>query len=88
MSKKMLLVVLIALLVLPFGAIAAELKFGVLPRLTEKEMREGFTPLADYLSKELGVKVTLVMPKDFDTWRKEAEARAYDFVYTNPYLYN
>lgn len=87
MGKKMLLVVLIALLALPFGAIAAELKFGVLPRLAEKEMRDGFTPLAEHLSKELGVKVTLVIPKDFDTWRKEAEARAYDIVYTNPYLY-
>lgn len=87
MGKKMLLVVLIALLALPFGAIAAELKFGVLPRLAEKEMRDGFTPLAEHLSKELGVKVTLVIPKDFDTWKKEAEARAYDIVYTNPYLY-
>lgn len=87
MGKKMLLLVLIALLALPFWAIASELKFGVLPRLTEKEMREGFTPLAEYLSKELGVKVTLVIPKDFDTWRKEAEARQYDLVYTNPYLY-
>jgi phosphonate transport system substrate-binding protein len=74
-------------LALPFGAIASELKFGILPRLAEKEMREGFTPLAEHLSKELGVKVTLVIPKDFDTWRKEAEARKYDLVYTNPYLY-
>ncbi len=87
MSKKLLLIALVVLLVFPFNAIAKELKFGVLPRLTEKEMREGFTPLADYLSKELGVKVVLVIPKDFDTWRKEAEARQYDFVYTNPYLY-
>lgn len=87
MGKKMLLTILVLLLALPFGAIASELKFGILPRLTEKEMREGFTPLAEHLSKELGVKVALVIPKDFDTWRKEAEAREYDFVYTNPYLY-
>lgn len=87
MGKKVLLVALAILLAMPFGAIAAELKFGILPRLTEKEMRDGFTPLAEHLSKELGVKVTLVIPKDFDTWRKEAEARTYDFVYTNPYLY-
>lgn len=85
--KKVLLFLLVLLLALPFWAIASELKFGVLPRLTEKEMKEGFTPLAEYLSKELGVKVTLVIPKDFDTWRKEAEARQYDIVYTNPYLY-
>ena len=87
MSKKMLLVILVVLLALPFGAIASELKFGILPRLAEKEMRDGFTPLAAHLSKELGVKVTIVIPKDFDTWRKEAEAKTYDLVYTNPYLY-
>lgn len=87
MCKKLLLVVLIALLTLPLSAVAADLKFGILPRLAEKEMRDGFTPLAGYLSKELGMNVTLVIPKDFDTWRKEADARTYDFVYTNPYLY-
>lgn len=87
MGKRILLAILVLLLALPFGAIASELKFGILPRLTEKEMREGFTPLAEHLSKELGVKVALVIPKDFDTWRKAAEAREYDFVYTNPYLY-
>lgn len=87
MCKKLLLVVLIALLAMPLSAVAADLKFGILPRLAEKEMRDGFTPLAEYLSKELGRTVTLVIPKDFDTWRKEAEAGAYDFVYTNPYLY-
>lgn len=85
--KKILLIALVLVLAVPFWAIGSELKFGILPRLTEKEMREGFTPLAEYLSKELGVKVTLVIPKDFDTWRKEAEARQYDLVYTNPYLY-
>ena len=87
MYKKMLLVVLVVLLALPVGAIASELRFGILPRLAEREMREGFTPLADYLSRELGVRVTLVIPKDFDTWRKEAEAGRFDIVYTNPYLY-
>lgn len=87
MIKRVLISLLALLFLIPFMALARELKFGVLPRLTEKEMREGFTPLAEYLSKELGVKVTLVIPKDFDTWRKEAEARQYDIVYTNPYLY-
>lgn len=87
MRSRILFVLFALLFAMPLLAMAKELKFGVLPRLTEKEMREGFTPLADYLSKELGVKVTLVIPKDFDTWRKEAEARQYDIVYTNPYLY-
>lgn len=87
MGKKILLFMLVMSLLLPFSAIAAELRFGVLPRLPVKEARDAFTPLAEYLSKELGVRVIIDVPKDFDTWRKEAEARRFDIVYTNPYLY-
>jgi len=85
--KRFLLFLMLATLSLPMTSFAAELKFGLLPRVSEKEMVEGFTPLASYLEKELGVKVTLVVPKDFDTWTKEAKAGAYDLAYTNPYLY-
>ncbi len=87
MKKSLLVVLLLAVLAIPFTSFAAELKFGLLPRLTEKEMIEGFTPLAKYLEKELGVKVTLVVPKDFETWTKDAKAGAYDIAYTNPYQY-
>ncbi len=87
MGKKILLAILVLSLMMPLSAIAGELRFGILPRLTIAEMEEGFAPLASYLSRELGVKVTLVVPKDFDTWRKDAAARKYDIVYTNPYLY-
>ncbi|MCX8031373.1 MAG: phosphate/phosphite/phosphonate ABC transporter substrate-binding protein [Thermodesulfovibrionales bacterium] len=87
--KKFALLALMLLFVLtiPITSIAAELKFGLLPRLSEKEMIDGFTPLAQYLEKELGVKVKLVVPKDFETWTNEAKAGAYDIAYTNPYLY-
>lgn len=88
MKKTLIIfVALFSLMVLPLTSYAAELKFGLLPRLSEKEMIEGFTPFAQYLEKELGVKVKLIVPKDFDTWTKEAKAGAYDIAYTNPYLY-
>lgn len=87
MKKSLLVLLLLAVLVVPFDSFAAELKFGLLPRLTEKEMVEGFTPLAKYLEKELGLKVTLVIPKDFDTWTKDAKAGVYDIAYTNPFQY-
>jgi len=87
MKKSFVVLVLLAVLAIPFTSFAAELKLGLLPRLAEKEMLEGFTPLAKYLEKELGMKVTLVIPKDFDTWTKEAKAGKYDIAYTNPYLY-
>ncbi len=87
--KKLLLLVLavFCISIMPLTALSAELKLGLLPRLTEKEMIEGFTPFAQYLEKELGVKVKLIVPKDFDTWTNEAKAGAYDIAYTNPYLY-
>ncbi|MEN2994903.1 MAG: phosphate/phosphite/phosphonate ABC transporter substrate-binding protein [Thermodesulfovibrio sp.] len=88
MKKSLFLAISLMILFLsPALSTATELKLGVLPRLTEKEMIEGFTPLAQYLEKELGVKVKLIVPKDFDTWTKEAKAGAYDIAYTNPYLY-
>lgn len=85
--KRFVLFLLLTALALPMTSLAAELKFGLLPRVSEKEMKEGFAPLAAYLEKELGVTVTLVIPKDFDTWSKEAKAGAYDLAYANPYLY-
>ncbi len=87
MKKGFVVLLLFAVLAVPFIASAAELKFGLLPRLSEKEMVDGFTPLAKYLEKELGAKITIVVPKDFDTWTKDAKAGAYDIAYTNPYLY-
>lgn len=85
--KRYVLFLLLTALLMPMNSLAAELKFGLLPRVSEKEMKEGFAPLAAYLEKELGLTVTLVIPKDFDTWTKEAKAGAYDIAYTNPYLY-
>lgn len=85
--KRFTVCLLLAIVLLPVVSFAAELKFGLLPRLAEKEMKEGFDPLVKYLEKELGEKVTLVIPKDFDTWTKDAKAGAYDIGYTNPYLY-
>jgi phosphonate transport system substrate-binding protein len=87
MKKFLLVFLIVALLAIPVASFAAELKIGLLPRLAEKEMRDGFAPLASYLEKELGMKVTLIVPKDFDTWRKEAIEGKYDLAYTNPYQY-
>lgn len=87
MRKSLVVVLFMALLLTPMAVLGAELNFGLLPRLAEKEMIEGFTPLAKYLEKELGVKVNLIVPKDFDTWTKDAKAGAYDIAYSNPYVY-
>ncbi len=69
------------------GAAAAEIKFGILPRLSAVEMTTMFDPLADYLSKETGEKVTLVIPKDFSAFKDAVKAGQVDIAFANPIIY-
>ncbi|WP_333656342.1 PhnD/SsuA/transferrin family substrate-binding protein, partial [Dissulfurispira sp.] len=73
-------------LLLPIMAFP-EVKLGLLPRLPEQEMVEMFTPLAKHLEKEIGRKVTIVVPKDFDAFTKMAIGGEFDLGYANPYIY-
>ena len=85
--KRFLWLMTAFFIMMPSFATAAELKFGVLPRLPEKELIEMFTPLAEYLEKETGMKVSLVIPKDFDSYTKQAIAGDFDIGFTNPNIY-
>ncbi len=84
--KKTALLLAMVFLFLPV-LVFAEVKLGLLPRLPEQEMLEMFTPLAKYLEKEIGQKVTLVVPKDFDAFTKMAIAGEFDLGYANPFIY-
>jgi phosphonate transport system substrate-binding protein len=75
-----------ALAVRPVPA-SAEIKFGILPRLSAVEMSQMFSPLADYLTKETGEKVTLVIPKDFEAFKNMVKAGQADIVFSNPLVY-
>jgi phosphonate transport system substrate-binding protein len=66
---------------------SAEIKFGILPRLSAMEMSRMFSPLADYLTTETGEKVTLVIPKDFDAFKNMVKAGQMDIVFANPLVY-
>ena len=70
--KTVLTVVLVVVTMIAFGAGAAsaEIRFGTLPRLSAAELQTMFAPLADYLARETGEKVTLVIPKDFDAFNR------------------
>ena len=61
MTLRPLLCTLALLLGASGPARAAELKLGVLPRLSATELTAMFKPLADYLGRETGQKVTLVL---------------------------
>jgi phosphonate transport system substrate-binding protein len=65
----------------------AELKLGLLPRLSATEMTAMFTPLANYLSKATGEKVSLVIPKDFDAFKALVVSGQVDMGFANPLVY-
>ncbi|MBA4422381.1 MAG: hypothetical protein C0390_04665 [Syntrophus sp. (in: bacteria)] len=85
--RKLFLIGVMAFILFPAVAGSSEIRFGLLPRLPEKELVSMFTPLAKYLEKETGSKVTLVIPKDFDTYTKQAIAGDFDIGFTNPFIY-
>jgi phosphonate transport system substrate-binding protein len=85
--RKWGLAVMTVFLLFPAVAWSADIKFGLLPRLPEKELVGMFNPLAKYLEKETGSKVTLVIPKDFDTYTQQAIAGDFDIGFTNPFIY-
>jgi phosphate/phosphite/phosphonate ABC transporter binding protein len=65
----------------------ADLKLGLTPRLNASQMLEMFSPLAEYLSKETGEKVILVIPKDFDTFKEMVLTGQVDLAFANPLHY-
>ncbi|HBG92595.1 MAG: hypothetical protein A2X54_03645 [Nitrospirae bacterium GWF2_44_13] len=87
--KKMAMVLLFLslLLIVPSMGMGAEIKLGVLPTQPEQTLREMYTPLAQFIAKETGSKVTLVIPKDFDTYAKQAIAGDFDIGFANPNVY-
>jgi len=66
---------------------AAEIKFVTVPRLSAAELQTMFNPLADYLTKEVGEKVTLVIPKSFDAVKDAVQAGQMDIGFVNPLIY-
>jgi phosphonate transport system substrate-binding protein len=63
------------------------LVMGVFPRLNASETTIRYAPLADYLSKQLGRKVSLVTSKDFQSFWQGIEEQRYDIVQYNQYHY-
>jgi len=66
---------------------SAEIKFAVLPRLSAPELTAMFTPLADYLTRQTGEKVTLVIPKDFDAFKETVRKGEVDLGFANSLIY-
>lgn len=87
MNLVRLLCTVALLLTLPTAGRAAELRFGVLPRLSATELTAMFRPLAEYLTRETGQRVTLVLAKDFDAFQKQVQGGELDLAFSNPLVY-
>jgi phosphonate transport system substrate-binding protein len=65
----------------------AQIRLAVLPRLSAVDLNKMFTPLADYLSRETGEKVTLVIPKDFDAFKSVIQSGQAELGFANSLIY-
>jgi len=72
---------------IPLRAEESPLVMGVFPRKGFTRTIENFTPLADYLSSQLGRKVILESGRNFAEFWQGVEQRRYDLVHYNQYHY-
>jgi phosphonate transport system substrate-binding protein len=64
-----------------------QLIFGVHPYLPKEEIQQRFTPLIDYLSRQLGIPVALQVPKDYEVHIENVGNQVVDFAYMGPASY-
>ncbi len=71
------------------GSIPAwsDVTMGVFPRRPVAVTYKAFKPLADQLSKALGEKVILIIPKNFKAFWAGVKAKRFDLVHYNQYHY-
>jgi phosphonate transport system substrate-binding protein len=71
----------------PVVQAAEPLVLGVFPRRNAAETTRMFTPMADYLGKQLGREVSVVTTRDFESFWKGVVEQRYDIVHYNQYHY-
>ncbi len=67
--------------------LSGPIKMGIFPRRNAKTTYRLFSPMATYLSSQLGVEVKLVIEKDFAAFWQGIKQRKYDLVHFNQYHY-
>lgn len=66
---------------------SAEIRFAILPRLSAGEIYGMFKPLEDYLTAEVGEKVTVITAKDFAAYKEMVKSGQADLGFANPLIY-
>jgi phosphonate transport system substrate-binding protein len=71
----------------PISKASDTLSLGIFPRRNVEDNIRMHTPMAEYLSEKLGIKVQLKTSRDFETFWKHVADRRFDIVHYNPYHY-
>ena len=62
--------------------------FGILPFISAEQLVDRFSPLAQYLSKQLNISIRIETAPDFVEFaRRTHEDQRYDILYTAPHFY-
>jgi phosphonate transport system substrate-binding protein len=69
------------------GAASAEIRIGTPPLHSVAELQVMYGPLLEYLARETGEKVRLVVPKDFEAFKHAVKAGQMDAGFANPLVY-
>jgi phosphonate transport system substrate-binding protein len=81
------LLIVAAMMSLRAGVAFSEITIGTLPLHSTVELQAIYGPLLDYLARETGEKVRLVVPKDFDAFKRAVKAGQMDAGFANPLIY-
>jgi phosphonate transport system substrate-binding protein len=93
MKRAIVLLLLVPVMLVALGAPAAQsepeqvLTMGIIPLEAPRTMYAQFTPLAKYLSEELGVKVRLMVGKDYQATMDAMGQGLCQFAYLTPTTY-
>jgi phosphonate transport system substrate-binding protein len=89
MNKRMLTIACLAAAIgfIPAQTKAEDLKLGVVPLENKQVMFKQFQPLCDYLSKELGANVTLVVGKDYQGAMDDLGQNNVQIAYLTPTVF-
>lgn len=68
-----------------FSLSAGQIKFGIVPQQSAKDLAKKWVPVCQYLSKETGLNITFSTAPDIPTFEKRLETKTYDIAYMNPY---
>lgn len=85
--KRPLLMLSLALALIPGWAAAAGYKISILPRYFPEKLTTMMTPLVEYLQKETGLPIELVLTKDFKEYEKRLKSGEIAIGFENPLVY-